>query len=207
MTSSIHHVVVLVRGGDAAEAVLAVLDAATGAVAAFETRPSEWRIEAYPRAPLLNPDLAVRLELAVAAGGGDLIDIRQEELPDRDWLAENRLAFPPLQIGRFFVYGSHYRGAIPPAAIAIMLDAATAFGTGEHASTRGCLLALEQLGWLRPIHRPLDVGTGTGILAIAAAKLCRRPVCASDIDAHSVSVARHNVTRNCVKHLVRVGRA
>jgi ribosomal protein L11 methyltransferase len=206
MSASVQHIVARVRGSDAAEAVLALLDGATGAVAAFETGPGEWRLEAYPRMRLLNAALAARLALAATAAGGDLIDLRQEELPDRDWLAENRLAFPPLRIGRFFVYGSHYHGAVPPAAIGIELDAATAFGTGEHPSTRGCLLALETLARHRPIRRPLDIGTGTGILAIAAAKLRRRPVRASDIDAHSVSVARHNLARNGVKQLVRVDR-
>jgi ribosomal protein L11 methyltransferase len=207
MSSSVRHIVARVRGGDAAEVVLALLDAATGAVAAFETGPGEWRLEAYPQAPLLGADLTARLALAAATAGGDLIDLRQEELPDRDWLAENRLAFPPLRIGRFFVYGSHYHGVVPPTAIGIMLDAATAFGTGEHPSTQGCLLALEALARRRPIRRPLDVGTGTGILAIAATKLLKRPVRASDIDAHSVGVARHNFARNGVEQLVRVGRA
>ena len=88
-----------------------------------------------------------------------------------------------------------------------MLDAATAFGTGEHPSTRGCLLALEALAQRQPIRHPLDIGTGTGILAIAAAKLLRRRVLASDIDAGSVFVARHNVSHNSVAKLVRVERA
>jgi ribosomal protein L11 methyltransferase len=207
MSAGVYRIVARVRGSDAAEAVLGLLDSATGAVAAFETGLGEWRLEAYPRAALVNPDLAARLALAAVAAGGDLIDLHQEELLDRDWLEENRLAFPPLQIGRFFVYGSHYHGMVPPASIGVVLDAATAFGTGEHPSTRGCLLALEALARRRPIRRPLDIGTGTGILAIAAAKLGRRPVGASDMDAHVVGVARGNVARNGVKQLVRVSRA
>ena len=112
-----------------------------------------------------------------------------------------------MRIGRFFVYGSHHRGGVPAGAIGIVLDAATAFGTGEHPSTRGCLMALEALARRRAIRHPLDIGTGTGILSIAAAKLLRRPVLASDIDPGSVAVARHNVARNGVARLVRVGRA
>jgi ribosomal protein L11 methyltransferase len=85
-----------------------------------------------------------------------------------------------------------------------MLDAATAFGTGEHPSTQGCLMALEDLSRGRRFRRPLDVGTGTGILAIAAAKLLHRKVLASDIDRGAIRVARHNVARNGVAGLVRV---
>ena len=88
-----------------------------------------------------------------------------------------------------------------------MLDAATAFGTGEHPSTRGCLMALDDLSRGRRFRRPIDVGTGTGVLAIAAAKLLHRRVLASDIDGSAVRVARHNLARNGVAHLVRVRRA
>jgi ribosomal protein L11 methyltransferase len=207
MTVGGNHIRARVRGADAAEAVLALLDDASGAVSAFETAPEEWRLEAYPPRPLLTPDLAARLALVAAAAGGELIEIHEQMLADRDWLAENQLAFPPLRIGRFFVYGSHYRGGVPAGALGIMLDAATAFGTGEHPSTRGCLMALEALARRHPNADPLDIGTGTGILAIATAKLLRRPVLASDIDTGSVTVARHNVARNGVASLVRVGRA
>src|SRR5439155_17151582 len=174
------------------------------AVSAFETAPEEWRVEAYPPSPLLTPDLAARLALAAAAAGGTLVEIGEEKLPARDWLAENQLAFPPLRVGRFFVYGSHYRDRVPPGAIGIQIDAATAFGTGEHPSTRGCLMALESLARRRCFRHPLDIGTGTGILAIAAAKLLRCRVLASDIDCRSVRVAWHNVVRNGVIGLVRV---
>jgi ribosomal protein L11 methyltransferase len=206
MSVDVCHIVALVHGGDAAEAVLALLDDAAAAISAFETALGEWRLEAYPQAARLTPDFAARLALAAAAAGGELIDIREEKLPERDWLAENQLAFPPLRIGRFFIYGSHYHGSVPAAAIGVLLDAATAFGTGEHPSTRGCLLALERLARHRPIRYPLDIGTGTGILAIAAAKLLRRAVHASDIDAGAVAIARHNIARNGVSHLVPIKR-
>jgi ribosomal protein L11 methyltransferase len=207
MTVGLRHVRARVRGAEAAGAVFAILDDRAEAVSAFETAPAEWRIEAYPRTALLTPDLSARLALAAAASGGELVEIVEEKLPDRDWLAENQLAFPPLRIGRFFVYGSHHRGGVPAGAIGIMLDAATAFGTGEHPSTRGCLMALAALAQQRGIAHPLDIGTGTGILAIAAAKLLRCRVLASDIDQRSVAVARHNVARNGVASLVRVGNA
>jgi ribosomal protein L11 methyltransferase len=196
-----------IRGADAASAVFTLLDETTAAVSAFETAPEEWRIEAYPRSPLLTPDVKARVTLAAVAAGGALVDISEEKLPARDWLAENQAGFPPLRIGRFFVFGSHYRGAVPAGTISIVVDAATAFGTGEHPSTRGCLEALERLSRRRRFRKPLDIGTGTGILSIAAAKLLRRKVLASDIDPGAVGVARHNVVHNGVANLVRVHKA
>src|SRR6185312_10914549 len=97
----------------------------------------------------------------------------------------------------------HWRGQIPAGAIAVEIDAATAFGTGEHPSTRGCLLAFERLASCRKLTRLRDVGTGSGILAIAAAKRLHRRVTASDIDPMAVTVARHHARRNGVAALVR----
>ena len=204
-----------VEGTDAALALAAALDEVAGAVAAFETREAEgaatalWRIEAYPGAPGLDAALEVRLALTAAAAGGRLVHIVEERLPERDWLAENRRAFPPLRIGRFLVHGSHWpgpdqRGALPAGAIAIEIDAATAFGTGEHPSTRGCLLALDSLARRRRFARPLDIGTGSGILAIAAAQLLHRAVLASDVDCGAVRVAAHHVRQNGLLGRVRV---
>jgi ribosomal protein L11 methyltransferase len=202
----LHHIQALVRGADAAEAILAILDAATGAVAAFETGPASWRLDAYPNTPMLTAQLRARLALAAAGAGGELLRLEEAPLRETDWLADNQLAFPPLRIDRFFIRGSHFNGRVPVGAIGILLDAATAFGTGEHASTRGCLTALGMLARRRPIRRPLDIGTGTGILAIAAAKLSHRRVLARDIDGGAVSVARHNAARNGVAQWVRVER-
>ncbi|MFL5268178.1 MAG: 50S ribosomal protein L11 methyltransferase [Stellaceae bacterium] len=196
-----------VRGADAASAVFALLDELAEAVSAFEIGPEEWRLEAYPQSPVLAPDVAARLAVVAAAAGGALVEIGEENLPARDWLAENQLAFPPLRVGRFFIHGSHHRGGIPPGSIGIKVDAATAFGTGEHPSTRGCLIALTQSAWRKRFRSPLDVGTGTGILAIAAAKLLRRKVLASDIDRDAVNVARRNAARNGVASLVQNRRA
>ena len=199
-----------IAGADAALAVAAALDPLAGAVSAFEADPigALWRVEAYPSAPVLDTTLEVRLALAAAAAGGRLIHILEARLPERDWLADNRRAFPPVQIGRFFIHGSHWpgpeggpengpeNGRVPPGTIALEIDAATAFGTGEHASTRGCLLALDSLARRRRFRHPLDIGSGTGILAIAAAKRLHRVVLASDIDPGAVRVASHHVRRN-----------
>jgi ribosomal protein L11 methyltransferase len=193
-----------VHGTEAAAAVLALLDETAGAVSIFESGPGEWAIAAYPPASRLAPDLAARLALAAAAAGGALIAVEEAPLPARDWLADNRRAFPPLAIDRFFIHGSHYRDRVPAGMIGIRVDATTAFGTGEHASTRGCLLALAALARRRRFRRPLDIGTGTGILAIAAAKRLHRRVWASDIDPVAAAVARDNAAKNGVAGLVRV---
>src|SRR5207248_289157 len=100
-----------IGGAEAALELAAILDDLTGAVAAFETREAEghsaalWRVEAYPLSPILDAALEIRMALAAAAAGGRLIGIAEESLPERDWLAENRRAFPPQRIGRFFIHG------------------------------------------------------------------------------------------------------
>jgi len=195
-----------VAGAEAALAAAALLDALTGAVSAFETPedPAEWRVEAYPAGKLLDPGLEVRLALAAAGAGGALLDVAEEHLPERDWLAENRNAFPPLRLAGFWIRGSHVTARAPAGMVEIEIDAASAFGTGEHASTAGCLRALDWLAKRGRPGRPLDIGTGSGILAIAAAKLLHRKVLASDIDREAVRVARHHVRRNGLAGEVRV---
>jgi ribosomal protein L11 methyltransferase len=205
--NSVWRLLAQVRGADAANAVFVLLDENADAVSAFEAAPEEWRVEVYRQSPLLNSELRAQLALTAAATGGTLTELGEEKLPDRDWLAENQLSFPPLRVGRFFVYGSHYDGKVPAGAIGIAVDAATAFGTGEHPSTRGCLLALERLARRWRFRRPLDIGTGTGILSIAAAKLLHRKVLAGDIDPRAIGVARHNAARNGVSGLVQSRRA
>ena len=203
-------IVAHVEGGEAAIALASALDGLASAVAAFETNRSDsdgaalWRVEAYPKASLLDLQLEIRLALAAAGAGGKLVRLVEERLPERDWLSENRRAFPPLRIGRFFVHGSHWQGRPPPGSIDLEIDAATAFGTGEHPTTRGCLLTVDRLARRHRFRRPLDIGTGSGVLAIAAAKRLRRSVVASDIDCDAARVARHHVRRNGVAGKVRV---
>lgn len=184
-----------------AEAIAAVIGAECEASSLFEAGP-RWRVEGLSRT---KPNLAlIEAALALLSPGDAAPTIVAEQVPPRDWLAENQAGFPPLRTGRFFIHGSHWQGRVPPDAISILIDAATAFGTGEHPTTQGCLLALEAIAkrGAGPV-RILDIGCGTGILSIAAAQRVRRPVRAFDIDAEAVRVTRINAQRNRVARLVR----
>jgi ribosomal protein L11 methyltransferase len=186
----------------------AALDGFAVAIAAFEIVPGgDWRLEAYAIEPP-DPD-AVRAALRGAADHARvaLPAYHIAPLPPVDWLAENRRDFPAQSIGRFFIHGSHHDGRVPAGRIGLLIDAATAFGSGEHATTRGCLAALDRLARRRNIRRPLDLGCGSGVLALALAKLWRRPVRAADIDPEAVRVTRANAALNRVARLVSVARS
>ncbi len=130
-----------------------------------------------------------------------------ERIGERDWIAASLAGLPPVVAGRFVVYGRHDRARVPCNRVRIEIEAALAFGTGHHGTTRGCLLALDRLLKARRPRRILDVGTGSGVLAIASAKACRRPALASDIDPHAVAAARQNACANRVGAFVIVLRA
>jgi len=194
---------------DAANALAATFASAARAVSAFETLPGgSWRVEAYADRAPDRAALAASGALAALAFGvrvaGLLDDVAVERLAPRDWVRENQQSFPPIRVGRFFIHGSHHGKKSPAGAAALRIDAATAFGTGEHATTRGCLLALDALAKRRRFRHVLDMGTGTGILAMAAARRWACPVLACDIDAGSVEVARENVRGNGLASRIRL---
>ncbi len=170
----------------------------------FETDDGRcWRLEAlFPTAPD-RAALEARLALAAAASGSSVPALAILRLPARDWLTENRKQFPPVRAGRFSVVGSFHEGLVAPGRIAIQLDAGLAFGSGTHETTRGCLLALDRLARRRRFRRALDLGCGSGILAIAMAKRWRGHVVAADVDPVAVRVARANAARNGVKGQIR----
>ncbi len=176
-------------------------DAAVGLVDAGQGR---WRVTFYFRSKFNEG--AVR-DLAMSAAGRTVSKgLRFKRIAAKDWVVESLLALKPIAAGRFVVHGAHDRGCTPHR-FGIEIEAALAFGTGHHGSTRGCLLALDQLRKFAKPRRVLDLGTGSGLLAIAAAKGLRRPVLASDIDAHAVRIARDNARLNRSAALVRVCRA
>jgi len=192
-----------VRVPVATEAETAALEAALEpfalALSSFEAEGGRaWVTEALcGRRPSLY---SVRAALEGTAAGE--IDIAA--VPDKDWVAESQRQLAPIKAGPFFVHGSHFAGKPPRGSIAIEIDAGLAFGTGRHETTRGCLLALVRLAKERKFRRPLDLGTGSGILAIAMAKLWDVDVLASDNDPQATKVARENAALNGVGDLVRV---
>jgi ribosomal protein L11 methyltransferase len=127
-----------------------------------------------------------------------------EEVPQRDWVAESQRLLPAFRAGRFFIHGSHVMGAAPPGAWALEIDAGAAFGTGRHETTLGCLMALDRLRRRGRFGRVLDMGCGTGILALAAGRAGARRVLAIDNDPVAVRVARENARRNGLAGRMRV---
>ena len=134
------------------------------------------------------------LYLSRIAGHGMTV----EPLPDQDWIRLSQEGLPPVRAGRFFVYGAHDAGQVPHGVIPIKIEAGLAFGTGHHETTSLCLGALSDIARERSFRNVLDLGTGTGLLAIGAAKLWKRRVMASDIDPFAVEVARDNARANDV---------
>jgi ribosomal protein L11 methyltransferase len=140
---------------------------------------------------------------------GDLLsklagrEVRVILLPDQDWIKLSQEGMPPVRAGRFFVYGAHDAGKVPPGVIPMRIEAGMAFGTGHHETTALCLSVLSDLAKRRRFAHALDLGCGTGLLAIGAAKLWRRRVLASDIDPVAVEIARENAIANGEAPFVR----
>jgi ribosomal protein L11 methyltransferase len=120
-----------------------------------------------------------------------------------DWVRQSLEGLAPVTAGRFFLHGAHDRHRRPAGGIALEIDAGTAFGTGHHGTTEGCLRALDRILKRRSPAGILDVGCGTGVLAIAAARAAGRPALASDIDPEAVRVTLANAALNGVKPLIR----
>jgi ribosomal protein L11 methyltransferase len=168
---------------DESEAVVSAYDGSGGWTVAihFNEAPNE---------------TAARALVGLAAGPEAANALTFETLAAKDWVKASQEGLKPVEAGRFIVHSEHYRTSVRANRIGIEIGTAFAFGTGHHGTTRGCLLALDHLLKARRPLRVLDVGTGTGVLAIAAARKLRRPVLASDVDRRAARVARENVRRN-----------
>jgi ribosomal protein L11 methyltransferase len=194
-------------------------DAEEVAASAFEQPDGRWSLAVHFRN---HPDeTAVRALIASAAGTAAADALAFETLSPTDWVRKGLEGLTPVEAGRFVVHGAHHRASVRANQVGIQIEAALAFGTGHHGTTRGCLLALDALVKARSRKRKapgspalrrrrgrkadvLDIGTGTGVLAIAAARALRRPVLASDIDPRAVAIACDNTRINRVGAAVAV---
>lgn len=186
---------------DAAEAAEAVLEPFALALSRYEVEGGRlWEVEALVEGV---PDRrAIRAALASFGKPGFAA------VPPKDWVAESRKALPPIAAGRFYLRGSHVEGPTPRGRLALLIDAGAAFGTGRHETTKGCLIVLDRLARAgRRFSRILDLGCGSGVLALAAAQLWPGSVLAADNDPDAVRVARENAALNGLADRIRVIRS
>jgi ribosomal protein L11 methyltransferase len=188
------------------DALAESFDSAHTAVVAADNGDGRWTVSLHFRdAP---NEAAVRALVALVAGGEIAHAFQFETSAARDWVEASLAGLVPVEAGRFVVHGAHDRARVRPNRIGVEIEAALAFGTGHHGTTRGCLLALDRIGRSRsrrprPIASVLDLGTGSGVLAIAAALALRKPVLASDNDLRSVRTARANARLNRAGALIK----
>src|SRR5664280_109108 len=181
------------------------LDSEGTACAAFEDDGGQWQVAVHFRD---EPDEAVlRTLVAIAAGEAAAAALTIEPVAPADWVKQSLAGLRPVRAGRFIVHGAHDRTRVRPNDIGIEIEAALAFGTGHHGTTRGCLLALDDLAKRRRPALVLDLGTGSGVLAIAAAKMLGARVTASDIDRVAVEAARGNARLNRAGAAIAFARA
>jgi ribosomal protein L11 methyltransferase len=197
-------------------------DGTDAAVSLVDSGQGRWEVAIHFQA--VPDERKVRVLTQAAAGEQAAAALAFERVAARDWIEESLAGLKPVPAGRFVVHGAHDRKRIAANCIAVQIEAALAFGTGHHGTTRGCLLALDSICKARlaiPVrprpfrHAPglgraervpciLDLGTGSGVLAIAAARALRQRVLAVDIDAGAVRIARANAGKNGVAALITV---
>lgn len=171
-----------------------LLEGATYSILEEDEDHGLWRIDAYPT----EPEEVTALETVLADHPG--LTVTTEVLADADWLAMALSGLPPVRAGRFFIFGVHDRGRAPVNAVNLRIEAGAAFGTGHHGTTVGCLIAYHRLlKRQRRFERVLDVGAGTGVLAIAAARTGAEVAVGTDIDRVSVRISRENAKVNKVR--------
>lgn len=168
-------------------------------LACFEIEDSgDWLVEAYFTDPPPRGEIARVAKAAAAETGARITRPEIERLPDQDWVGQSQSLRPPIAAGRLFVHGGHARGERRAFGLNLQIEAGQAFGTGAHETTRGCLLMLDRLARRVRPRRPLDLGCGSGVLALAMAQLWRQGVMASDIDPKAAEVTAENARINRV---------
>ncbi len=166
------------------------LESATYSILEEDEDHDVWRIDAFPTTAEEIDSLTTLL------AGYPQLSVSVDKLADADWLAMSLSGLPPVRAGRFFVFGAHDTGRAPVNAVKLRIEAGAAFGTGHHGTTEGCLSAYDGLLKARRFGKVLDVGCGTGVLAIAAARTGTRVAVGTDIDRDSVRIANENATIN-----------
>ncbi len=185
-----------------ADALRAGLEEDEAVVGEWENEPDQWTVDAYCETPPDLKRIKEQVSQAAALLGIPVPDITVEELADRDWVAESQASLHPIPAGRFFLHGGHDRDTRRAGCHNIEIDAGQAFGTGHHGTTLGCLLALTNVLKLYRPSKTLDVGCGTGVLAIAAALHEKRKVVATDIDPVAIRVTLENARKNAVSPML-----
>lgn len=181
-------------------ALMEIVTPAADASTLFE-QGTAWRVEAYFETEPNVEALHLALRESTAA---DVPELAIEPVPDLNWVTISQAALPPVTAGRFTVLGSHDRHRIADGPLRLVIDAGEAFGTAHHATTQGCLVAIDRLTRQRTFRTVLDLGCGTGVLAIAASRvLPKSAVTATDIDPLAVAVARDNIARNRARPRIR----
>ncbi len=180
----------------AASALQDFSEPAPDALTIFENGPGSWRLEAFFNEWDEGRDIASEIAALVIK---PLPPFVVESVPDLNWVAISQAALPPVEAGRFVVHGSHDCSRVARGPTTILIDAGEAFGTAHHATTLGCLLAIDRLTRAQTFDNVLDLGCGSGVLAIAVAKtLPAAHIIATDMDAQSVKVAAENMRLNGV---------
>lgn len=190
-----------VPGAGAAQAVSDALETLGPTASGVHDRDDGsglWEVSGYFDG---RPDPTALALIAAAHGGAGFA---VAPVGSRDWMAQVRAGLSPVRAGRFVVFGSHDRVRVPVNLVGLEIEAALAFGTGHHATTRGCLLGLDRLarrGW--QVRRAADIGAGTGVLAMAAARVFACSVLAADIDGLATATARDNAAANRLAGRIR----
>lgn len=189
----------------AASSIQDFTEPAPDALTVFENGPGHWRLEAFFNDWIDGRDVAAEIAPIV---GKELPPFMIESVPDLNWVAISQAALPPVEAGRFVVHGSHDRNRVARGPSTILIDAGEAFGTAHHATTLGCLLAIDRITRSETFGSVLDLGCGSGVLAIAIAKaLPGADIIATDMDPQSVKVAAGNMRLNGVGNRIAIATA